>query len=134
MSRIPTAATIEAAPKASQPTLQAIAKKAGGFPNFHSIISISPAAMKELGDYEIAASRAGHSSDLKADAAVRFAVSLVNARGGIAASEVEAVRAPGWPDAAVVEIVALVGFSTLTNYVNESLATIVDFPTATRLA
>lgn len=46
--------------------------------------------LAKLDDAEIAANRAGSSSDPKADAAVRFAVQLVQQRGHVASADVEA--------------------------------------------
>jgi uncharacterized peroxidase-related enzyme len=83
---------------------------------------------------EIVANRRGSSTDAKADAAVKFAVEIVNNRGRVSASSVEAVRGAGYSDAEVVEIIAHVALNTLTNYVNEVLGTEVDFPAADALA
>ncbi|MBI1393378.1 MAG: carboxymuconolactone decarboxylase family protein [Alphaproteobacteria bacterium] len=83
---------------------------------------------------EILQNRRGGSSDARADAAVRFAVDVVNARGAVPAASVEAVKAAGYSDAEIVEIVAHVALNTLTNYVNEALGTEVDFPAADSLA
>lgn len=181
MSRITTLASIEAAPEASQPILQAIAKSAGRLPNIFAVMGNSPAALRAATDFEktlssgqidratrerialtvgelnhctycvsahsfigrnlakldeaeINAARQGRSADGKADAAVRFAASLVQKRGGVTAEDVAAVTAAGWTEAAVVEIIALVGYNTFTNYLNEALGTEVDFPMAPKLA
>lgn len=83
---------------------------------------------------EIAANRRGKSSDAKADAAVRFAAKVAAERGAISAADVDAVRAAGYGDAEIVEIVAHVALNTLTNYVNEALGTTIDFPVVDRLA
>lgn len=82
----------------------------------------------KLADAEIAASRAGHSADAKADAAVRFAVTITKARGAVGDADVAAVKAAGYSDAEIVEIVAHVALNTLTNYINEVFRTVVDFP------
>lgn len=82
----------------------------------------------KVDDVEIAANRAGRSNDPRADAAVRFAVQLVEARGRVDAADVEAVQAAGYNDAELVEIVAHVALNTFTNYVNEAFETEVDFP------
>ena len=87
-----------------------------------------------LSDAEITAARRGGSDDAKAAAAVRFAVALVGARGRVDAAEVEAVKAAGYGDAELLEIVGHVALNVLTNYVNESLGTAVDFPAAQPLA
>lgn len=46
MSRIPTPATIEAAPAASQPLLQAVSKQLGSVPNLFRMVANSPAALE----------------------------------------------------------------------------------------
>ncbi|MEM6851414.1 MAG: peroxidase-related enzyme [Pseudomonadota bacterium] len=91
----------------------------------HSYIGANVA---KLTGAEIAANRRGGSTDAKADAAVRFAVDVTRARGAVDAAAVEAVKAAGYSDAEVVEIIAHVALNTLTNYVNEALGTEIDFP------
>ena len=46
MSRIPIPLSIEAAPKASQPLLQAVHKMLGSVPNLFRLVSNSPAALE----------------------------------------------------------------------------------------
>lgn len=82
----------------------------------------------KLADEEMTANRDGGSSDPKARAALAFAKKIVRARGHVSAADVEAVRAAGYTDAEVVEILLQVALHTLTNYVNTALATEVDFP------
>ena len=64
----------------------------------------------------------------KADAAVRFAAKVVRERGHVADADLEAVRAAGYGDAEIIEIVLHVALNTLTNYVNEVAGTEIDFP------
>ncbi len=85
----------------------------------------------KLDDTEIAANRSGRSTDPKADAAVRFAVQIAGNRGQVAAGDVDAVKAAGYSDGEIVEIIAHVALNTLTNYVNEVLDTEIDFPAVT---
>jgi uncharacterized peroxidase-related enzyme len=82
----------------------------------------------KLDDAEITANRSGASNDLKANAAVRFAAKVVNARGHVSDADIAAVKAAGFDDAQVVEIVLHVALNTLTNYVNEVAKTEIDFP------
>ncbi len=84
--------------------------------------------LAKLDDAEIAANRAGTSGDAKADAAVRFAVALVRERGHVSDDAVSDVRAAGYSDGEIVEIVAHVALNTLTNYLNEAFGTPIDFP------
>lgn len=88
----------------------------------------------KLTDAEIAANRHGQSTDAKADVAVKFSLQILKARGHVSQSELEAVRAAGYSDAAVVEIIELVALNVLTNYTNSVLGTDVDFPAAEVLA
>lgn len=84
----------------------------------------------KLDDSEIRANRKGGSTDLKADAAVRFAVSVTNARGHISDADFTSVKAAGYTDAEVIEIVLHVALNTWTNYINSVANTVIDFPAA----
>jgi uncharacterized peroxidase-related enzyme len=175
MSRIPTPATIEAAPVASQPLLEAVKKQLGVVPNLFRLVANSPAALKgyldlsgalgkgnlpaqtrerialavaevngcdyclsahaylgknlaKLDDAEITANRSGTSNDPKAAAAVQFAVKVTRERGHVSDNDVRAVKAAGYDDAQVVEIVLHVALNSWTNYLNEVAKTEIDFP------
>ena len=82
----------------------------------------------KLDDTEIAANRRGTSSDPAADAALRLAVQIVNARGHVADIDIAAARLAGLSDAELIEIVLHVALNTLTNYVNVVAGTEIDFP------
>ena len=89
----------------------------------------------KLDDAEITANRSGASNDIKADAALRFATKVVTARGHVDDTDVAAVKAAGFDEAQIIEIVLHVALNTLTNYVNEVAKTEIDFPlVATRKA
>ncbi len=77
---------------------------------------------------EIGAARDGRSTDPKTEAALRFANRVAAEGGRIADADLAAVRAAGFDDAAVIEIVAHVALNVLTNYVNNVARTDVDFP------
>ena len=79
---------------------------------------------------EIMANRTGTSLDPKADAAVRFAVKVASQRGHVADADLALVRAAGYGDAEVLEIVMHTVLNTLTNYVNNVAGTAIDFPAA----
>lgn len=91
------------------------------------------AKFAKLDENEIISNRHGTSNDPKAAAAVQFARALTAARGAVAPSEVEKVRAAGYSDAEILEIIAHVALNTFTNYVNEALGTEIDFPRIERL-
>lgn len=77
---------------------------------------------------EIALNRAGASSDPRAHAAVRFAARVAELRGKVPDADLEAVKAAGFTDAQIIEIVALVAENVLTNFVNNVAETDIDFP------
>jgi uncharacterized peroxidase-related enzyme len=85
----------------------------------------------KLDDAEISANRNGASTDPKADAAVRFAVKVVRARGHVSDDDVRAVRSAGYDDAQVIEIVLHVALNSWTNYINVVAETDIDFPIVT---
>jgi uncharacterized peroxidase-related enzyme len=90
--------------------------------------------LAKLDDAEIAANRAGTSGDPKADAAVRFAVAVVRHRGHVDDAGLGAVKAAGFTEAQIIEIVLHVALNTLTNYVNNVAHTEIDFPAIKALA
>lgn len=85
----------------------------------------------KLDDAEITANRSGASNDVKADAAVRFAVKLARARGQASDADIGVLKDSGYSGAQIVEIIAHVALNTFTNYVNEALKTEIDFPAET---
>ncbi len=87
--------------------------------------------LAKLDDAEITANRNGASNDPKADAAVRFAAKVVRLRGHVGEEDVRAVKAAGYSDAQVIEIVLHVALNTWTNYINEVGKTEIDFPVVT---
>jgi uncharacterized peroxidase-related enzyme len=82
----------------------------------------------KLDDTEIAANRNGLSSDPKAAAAVKFAARVAHERGHVSDTDLSAVKAAGYSNAEIVEIVLHVALNTLTNYINEVAQTEIDFP------
>jgi uncharacterized peroxidase-related enzyme len=84
-----------------------------------------------LDDAEIEANRDGRSHDAKAEAALRFALKVVEARGHVSDVDISDVRLAGYSDGEIVEIVLHVALNTLTNYVNEVARTAIDFPAVT---
>jgi uncharacterized peroxidase-related enzyme len=73
----------------------------------------------KLDDAEIEANREGSSNDPKAAAAVHFAARIVETRGHVTDEDLEAVKAAGYSEAEIIEIVLFVALNTLGNYINE---------------
>jgi uncharacterized peroxidase-related enzyme len=84
--------------------------------------------LAKIGPEEIALNRTGASSDPKADAAVRFAAKVAESRGRVSDADLTAVRAAGYTDAQVIEIVGVVVENVFTNFVNNVAQTDIDFP------
>lgn len=87
--------------------------------------------LAKLDSAEMAKNREGSSNDPKAAAAVRFATRIVRERGHVSDADLSDVRAAGYDDAQIVEIVLHVALNTLTNYVNSVASTEIDFPVVT---
>jgi uncharacterized peroxidase-related enzyme len=77
---------------------------------------------------EIADSRDSRSSNAKRDAGLKFARVIVLQRGDVSDAAVNTVRAAGFSDGEITEIVANVALNIYTNYVNHVAQTSVDFP------
>jgi uncharacterized peroxidase-related enzyme len=84
--------------------------------------------LAKISPEEIALNRKGASADAKANAAVSFAAKIAEARGHVSDADIASIRAAGFSDAQIVEIVALVAENTFTNYLNEVAKTDIDFP------
>lgn len=70
----------------------------------------------------------GRSADPKIQAALRFASRIVATRGMVSDEDLTAVRAAGFSNEQVVEILANTVLNIFTNYVNHVAATEIDFP------
>jgi len=77
---------------------------------------------------EINAARNAHSSDGKIDAALQFARRVASEHGRVSDGDLATLRAAGFDDASVIEIVLNVALNVLTNYVNNVARTDIDFP------
>jgi len=175
MTRIPTPASIDTAPSASRPLLEAVKKQLGVVPNLFRMVANSPAALEgyvsllgalgkgalpiamherialavaelnacdyclsahtylgsnaaKLDDAEMAANRAGTSKDARSAAAVQFAAEVLKRRGHVSDEDVSAIKAAGYTDGEIIEIVQHVALNTWTNYINNVAETVIDFP------
>lgn len=77
---------------------------------------------------QISSSRAAVSADPKTDAALKFAVAVVAAKGTLTESQFNEVRDAGFTDGEVAEILAHVAINVFTNYFNKAALTVIDFP------
>ena len=77
---------------------------------------------------EMVEAQAGRSTDPKTAAALHFAAKLVTDRAQATDADMEALRAAGFQDEQIVELVAHVALNLFTNYANVALAVPTDFP------
>lgn len=80
---------------------------------------------------DLRAAQVGISGDVRTQAALLFVLKLVDQRGAVSATDVEAVRAAGFDDAELVELIAHTALNLFTNYLNIALDVPVDFPAVT---
>lgn len=77
---------------------------------------------------EMADAQRGRAADPRTAAALRFALDVVDGRAAVSAADIRALRAAGFDDGAIVEILAHVALNLFTNYVNVALDVPADFP------
>lgn len=77
---------------------------------------------------ELTCNLTGASGDVKVAAALDFAGALLETRGDVSDDQLAALRAAGYSDAEVVELVAHVGMNFFTNIFNRLARTSIDFP------
>src|ERR1700740_444434 len=70
----------------------------------------------------------GGAADPKADAAIRFAKTLLEKRGHVSDADFTQVKEAGLSEAEIGEIVAQVAINVFTNYFNIAFDTEIDFP------
>ena len=77
---------------------------------------------------EILESREGKGNSEKATAALTFAKRVLDSKGQISDSDLSTVRAAGFSDGEVAEIIAHVALNVFTNYFNVATEVDIDFP------
>ncbi|HVX10974.1 MAG TPA: carboxymuconolactone decarboxylase family protein [Pirellulales bacterium] len=87
-----------------------------------------------LSEEELLDSRRGTSADPKSEVLLQFARKLVEKQGIVEDDEIGAVRAAGYGDAEIAEVVAHVALNIFTNYFNNVAGTTIDFPKAPALS
>lgn len=90
----------------------------------HSVLG----KMVGLNQAQIDGARKLESSDPRTFAALTFAQTVIDTRGGIVDGDLKAVRAAGFTDAEIAEIVAAVALNFFTNFFNRAFDVDVDFP------
>jgi uncharacterized peroxidase-related enzyme len=81
-----------------------------------------------LTENQIRDARHGESVDAKTDVLLRFARKVNETHGKVSDDDLAEVRAAGFDDGAIAEVVGEVALNVLTNYFNNVAETTVDFP------
>ena len=82
----------------------------------------------KLDQHEIDAARRFESDDERSAAGLRFARAVLEQRGQVSDEDLDQVRAAGYSDGELAEIIANVALNTLTNYFNNLADADVEFP------
>lgn len=83
-----------------------------------------------LSENELAATQKSQSEDPKSMAALQFVDALLQHRGNISDEDFTRVKAQGWSDEEIGEMVAHVALNVFSNYFNHVAAPVLDFPAA----
>jgi uncharacterized peroxidase-related enzyme len=94
----------------------------------HTYLAVN---LAKISPDEAALARHGHSPDARIDAALQFAQAVTQKRGQVSDAELAAVKAAGYSEAQVVEIIAVVAENVMTNFLNNVAQTDIDFPVVT---
>ena len=84
--------------------------------------------MQKIAEGELAKNLQAISGDAKTQEVLKFARKIADLRGNVTDADVNAVRAAGYSDGEIVDIVAVVAINLFTNYFNHVAGTAVDFP------
>ena len=93
-----------------------------------TVHSFTAEHMAKLSADEIILARKGVAKDPKRNAAVQFARKVIETRGHVTDADLAAVRAAGFTEANVIEIVTLAAMYSLTNFFNNVFDPEKDFP------
>ncbi len=77
---------------------------------------------------QIAAARGAHAANAKDEAGLQFVHALVMQRGQVESQSIAKLKAAGYSEGELTEIVALVAVNIFTNYFNLVAQTEIDFP------
>ncbi len=84
--------------------------------------------MVGLSHEQVVASREGKGENDKTTSALKFAERVLDSKGQVSESDLDAVRAAGFSDGEIAEIIAHVALNVFTNYFNTATDVDIDFP------
>ncbi len=70
----------------------------------------------------------GKSEDAKIQAALIFSRTLLAKKGNVSTVDVDALKTVGYSEAAIAEIIAHTALNIFTNYFNNAVSVVIDFP------
>lgn len=83
-----------------------------------------------LSETDVINARKGHGKTPKEEAILQFAKSVVEKRGVVSATEVEALKKADVSDKELVEIILIISINIFTNYFNHITDPVIDFKVA----
>ena len=90
----------------------------------HTMLS----GLRKVDATECALNLHGESKNAKTQSALTFSRRVLETRGHVTDADLESVRAAGYTEAEIVEIIAVTIDSVFTNYFNNVANTVIDFP------
>jgi uncharacterized peroxidase-related enzyme len=84
--------------------------------------------MVGLNENAILAARGASAEDAQTDAALKFAKAIIEKRGAVGDTDLQAVKSAGFSEGEIAEVIANVALNIFTNYFNETAKTEIDFP------
>lgn len=90
--------------------------------------SFASHATGKISRAEVALNLRGKSGDPKKAAAATFGARLIERRGKVSDADLTTIRAAGFGDAQIVELIALTAQVSLTNMINNVANTEIDVP------
>ena len=87
-----------------------------------------------LSDCEVVDAQTARATDSKSEIALQFARDVAENRGGVSNDAFEKMRAAGYSDSEITEVIGLVALNTFTNIFNRAAQTEIDFPAVPEVA
>ena len=81
-----------------------------------------------LSECEVVDAQTAISIDSKSEVVLQFARSVAENRGAVSDDEFDKIRAAGYSDSEIADVIGLVALNTFTNLFNRAAQTEIDFP------
>lgn len=87
-----------------------------------------------LSDCEVVDAQTARATDSKSEVALQFARDVAENRGAVSDDEFEKMRAAGYSDSEIADVIGWVALNTFTNFFNRAAQTEIDFPAVPEVA